>query len=137
MGNDFEKFFGQIKNVSVPAGLDEQIISKVNHVARRERSVNILLDLSFIPLTISLFWAIRLLIVELSASSFIPLLKLAVSDGSRVLSMFADWGMAIVETLPVYTIALVTGILFVMAVLMDIKIKYLPAANKIKRLLWW
>lgn len=130
---DIDKFLSQMKNVSTPVKLNEQIIIKVNHLARRKQMINTLLSAAFLPLAAMLFWSVKLLIGELSSSSFIPLLKLLVSDGNHVMSMFSDWGMAIAETLPIHTLTLVTGVLFLMAVLVDIKIKYQLVAIKVKR----
>lgn len=115
--NDVDKLLEQLKDLSSPKGMEERILFAVRREARKQQVVISLLYLALLPAVLLLFWSARLFATDLEASFFIPSLKLVISDFSRVLAIFGDWGLALVETFPVSSLALTLTSLFIVVIL--------------------
>ena len=112
----------QLRNMrqrSVPEGLQGQIMLAVRGEARRQRIVFYLLYSGLISMALVSFLSIRLFLLDLDGSPLAQLLRLAWTDTQSVLSYFSDWVLAVMESTPVGSLAVALGAVFISTLLIN------------------
>lgn len=114
MKNNYHDIFSSYKTPEAPAGLTERILLKI--VQRERRILGVKIGISASIFLISLYTvAITCgdLIFGLSHSGFFQFTSLAFSDFSSVANTFPDFIYSIIESFPIFTVALLlSGIMF-------------------------
>jgi hypothetical protein len=103
MREDFEKFFEELRPIEPPAGLFEKIILAVKREQELQKTKRLLFSFLFL-LIVSLIttpfsWTI--LLNQLKSSGIIYFISTAVSDFRIFLAFWQDFGLAILESLPI------------------------------------
>ena len=109
----------QMRQMSAPQGLQEQIMAAVRFEARRQRIVFYLLYSGLTSMALVSFLSIRLFVLDLAGSPLTQLLRLAWTDTQSVLSYFSDWILAVMESTPVGSLALALGAVFISTLLIN------------------
>jgi hypothetical protein len=110
MRQDFEKLFSHLKPAEPPAGLFDRIImaikreQELQHTKRLLFSFLFLLVTSFIATPLS--W--RILVSQVENSGILYFVSAAVSDFGIFLTLWQDFGLAILESLPIMGIVVFT-----------------------------
>jgi hypothetical protein len=124
MDHNCEELFSTLSAPEPPMGLTEKILSRIS---KRERNIlGAKIAASACVFGVSVGVAITgyvNLVASLSRSGFFQLTSLVFSDFSAVVANFPDFAFSVMESFPVFTIALVlSGVLFAiwsMAALID------------------
>jgi len=103
MRKDYEKLFAYLKPAEPPAGLFDRIIIAIKQEQELQHTKRLLfafVSLLFVSLiTIPFSWS--LLIDQLESSGVIYFVSTAISDFGIFLGLWQDFGLAILESLPI------------------------------------
>jgi len=106
MRKDFEKLFSRLKPAEPAAGLFDRIILAIKREQELQQTRRLLfgflslLIISFVTMPFS--WT--LLVQQLKNSSILYFILTAISDFSVFLTLWQDFGLAILESLPIVAI---------------------------------
>ena len=109
----------QLKHVSPPDDLNAGILSAVRRDRQRGRAIIGLLYAALLATFPPAYLSIKLFASDLAASPVAQLLNLALTDSREVVSSLGIWILALVEALPIGTLALALGSIFILAVLVN------------------
>lgn len=115
MRQDYEKLFSNIQLTEPPAGLFDKIISRIynerNLMAVRRRVV--IFSIGFAGSVIALAPAFLAVRTGLAESGFAYYFSLLFSDFNVVAAYWQNFALALLEALPITSMALLLGIIFV------------------------
>jgi len=107
MRKDYEKLFSQLKPAEPPAGLLERIIFAIKQEQELQHTKKLLfgflclLIVSFITTPLSF----NMLVNQLENSGIFYFISTAVSDFHIFLNLWQDFSLAILESLPIFSLA--------------------------------
>jgi hypothetical protein len=110
MRKDYEKLFDHLNSIEPPRGLFDRIIlaikreQELQHTRRLVFGFFILLVISFIATPFS--WT--LLVEQVESSGVLYFISTAVSDFSVFFTLWKDFSLAVLESLPIAAIAVFT-----------------------------
>jgi len=124
MSHNYEKLFSTISTPEPPAGLTEKILLRISLRERRALAARIAVSACVFGVSVAMAVAGYLnLMASLSQSGFFEIFSLAFSDFSSIAANFPDFALSIMESFPIFTMALLlAGVMFAiwsMAALVD------------------
>ncbi|HUC31258.1 MAG TPA: hypothetical protein VMR99_01045 [Candidatus Paceibacterota bacterium] len=124
MNHNYEKLFSTLKAPEPPAGLTEKILLRINRHEQRILGVKIAVSACVFGVSVGVALAGYInLMASLSQSGFFQIASLMFSDFSSMAANFPDFALSMMESLPVFTTALLlAGVMFAiwsMAALID------------------
>lgn len=124
MNHNYEKLFSVLSEPEPPAGLTEKVLLTIGRRERRVLGFKIAASACAFGVSVGIAIAGYIsLVAALSRSGFFSIAPLIFSDFGAMVSNFPDFAFSIVETFPIFTMALLlSGVLFAvwsMALLID------------------
>jgi hypothetical protein len=124
MNSNYEKLFSVITTPEPPAGLTEKVLSAIGRRERRVLGMKIAASACVFGVSVGVAIAGYVnLVAALSRSGFFAIAGLMFSDFGAMAANFPDFALSIMETFPIFTMALLLcGVLFAvwsMAALID------------------
>ena len=103
MHKDYEKLFTHIKPKEPPAGLFDRIILAIKREQELQRTKRLLFGFLFLLvasfIATPLSWTV--LVGQVKSSAILYFISTAVSDFGTFLALWQDFGLAILESLPI------------------------------------
>jgi hypothetical protein len=103
MRQDFEKLFSHLKPAEPPAGLFDRIILAIKREQELQHTKRLLFGFLFL-LVVSLIatpFSWTMLVSQVKSSGILYFISTAVSDFGTFLTLWKDFGLAILESLPI------------------------------------
>jgi len=103
MRQDFEKLFSHLKPAEPPAGLFDRIILAIKREQELQHTKRLLFGFLFL-LVVSLIatpFSWTMLVSQVKSSGILYFVSTAVSDFGTFLTLWKDFGLAILESLPI------------------------------------
>jgi len=100
---DFEKLFSHLQPVEPPAGLFDRIILAIKREQELQRTKRLLFSFLFL-LVVSLIatpFSWTMLVSQVKSSGILYFISTAVSDFGTFLTLWQNFGLAILESLPI------------------------------------
>ena len=100
---DFEKLFSHLKSAEPPAGLFDRIILAIKREQELQRTKRLLFSFLFL-LVVSLIatpFSWTMLVSQVKSSGILYFISTAVSDFGTFLTLWQNFGLAILESLPI------------------------------------
>jgi len=124
MDHNYEKLFSVLSAPEPPVGLTERILRRIGRRERRIVGMKIAASACAFGVSVGIAVAGYInLVSSLTHSGFFAISSLMLSDFSAMAANFPDFAFSIMETFPVFTVALLlSGVLFAiwsMAALID------------------
>lgn len=124
MDHRYEELFSTLQTPEPPAGLTEKILHRISRRERKILGFKIAASAGAFGVSVGIAVAGYVNLVEsLSRSGFFEIASLMFSDFSSMAANFPDFILSIMETFPIFTVALLlSGVLFAiwsMAALID------------------
>jgi len=107
MKKDYEKLFSQLKPAEPPAGLFERIIFAIKQEQELQHTKKLLFGFLFLLMVsfITTPLSFTMLVNQLENSGIIYFISTAVSDFHIFLNLWQDFSLAILESLPIFSLA--------------------------------
>lgn len=117
MDDRIDEIFAELRDAYPPDDLNSGIMASVGRARLRRRALGAFLYAALGATAPAIFLSLKLFISDLSESPLTQLLNLVLTDSGEVARSLGDWAMAVLESLPIGSLALSLGALLALAVL--------------------
>ena len=115
MRQDYEKLFSLIETPEPPAGLLGAVVARVESLERRSAwARSVVFAIGFFVSLLAFVPALQSVRASMAESGFLTYLSLLFSDTGAILSTGQSFALILLESLPVFSVALLLSVLLMM-----------------------